>query len=96
MLYYKKVDAVQFVLTDEQKEQARKRKAVFFEGGQVRHIGGVNYIALIQHGENQIKVWEGQWLVKHPDGLWQILWPAEFNRHFEKSEKELGLRHPFS
>lgn len=87
MLYYKKTDAVQFTLTDEQKEQARHNKAVFFEGGQVKHLGGNVYIALLQQGENLVKIHETQWLVKHIDGLWQLFWPQDFNRYFEKPER---------
>lgn len=88
MLYYKKCDAVQFKLTDEQKELAKHHKAVFFEGGQVKHLGGNVYIALLQQGENIIRMHEEQWLVKHQDGLWQILWPVDFIKHFVKANME--------
>jgi hypothetical protein len=88
MLYYKKVDAIQFKLTDEQKEQIKNRKAVFFEGSPVKHVGGTVYIALLQQGENQVRVCEGQWVVRHGDGLWQIFWPTDFIRHFIKADME--------
>lgn len=87
MLYYKKVDAIQFILSDEQKAKAKNHKAVFFEGGQVKHVGGSVYIVLLQQGESLIKIHEGQWLVKHIDGLWQIFWPDDFNRYFIKPDK---------
>jgi len=80
--YLKKVDAVQFKLTDQQREQIRNRKAVFFEGAPIKHIGGDQYIALLQQGENLIKITESQWLVRHPDGQWQILWPDSFSANF--------------
>jgi len=83
-LYYKKVDAVQFVLTDEQKELIKNRKPVFFEGGQVKHAGVSHYITLLQRGENLIKIQLTQWLVKHPDGQLQILWPDQFGANFIK------------
>lgn len=88
MLYYKKVDAIEFKLTPEQKEQIRSRRAVFFEGSPVRHIGGHQFIVMLQQGENQIKICEGQWVIRHGDGLWQILWPADFIRHFVKADME--------
>ncbi len=85
--YLKKVDAVQFKLTDEQKEQIRSRNAVFFEGSPVKHVGGEQYIALLQQGENLIKISESQWLVRHSDGLWQIFWPDRFNAMFIKGDE---------
>lgn len=100
MLYYKKVDAIQFNLTDEQKELIKKRKAQFFEGSAIKHVGGNQFIALLQRGENLIKICEGQWLVKHLDGQWQIYWPGDFIRHFVKADledKEFVLAHdPFN
>lgn len=83
-VYLKKVDAIQFNLTDEQKAQIKNRKAVFFEGGPIKHIGGEQYIAVLQQGENLIKIHVTQWLVRHPDGLWQIFWPEKFGQLFIK------------
>lgn len=93
-LYYKKVDAKQFKLTDEQKALIKSRKAVFFEGSPVKHVGGDQYIALLQQGENLIKIQEGQWLVIHADGLWQIFWEDRFAANFIKgndAEIELSI-----
>ncbi len=81
-LYYKKVDAVQFKLTDEEKELIKQRKPVYFESGQVKHVGADQYLALLQQGENLHRIYETQWLIRHPDGLWQILWPNTFNALF--------------
>lgn len=81
-LYFKKVDAVQFKLTDEQKALIKNRKPVHFEGGVVKHVGGDHYITLLQQGENLLKIQLTQWLVKHPDGLLQILWPDQFSANF--------------
>lgn len=86
-LYLKKVDAVQFKLTDEDKDKISKREAVFFEGSPVRHMGGDQYLAILQQGENLVKVYHEQWLVRHPDGLYQVLWPDQFSRHFVKGDE---------
>jgi hypothetical protein len=86
-LYYKKVDAVQFKLTDTEKESIKNRKAVYFENGRVKHIGGNQYIAVLQQGENLIKISEQQWLVKSPDGMMQIYWPDRFNQQFIKGDE---------
>lgn len=85
--YLKKVDAIQFKLTDEQKELIKNRKAVFFEGSPVKHVGGGQYIVLLQQGENIIKVCETQWVVRHIDGLWQIFWPDRFGAMFIKGDE---------
>lgn len=82
--YLKKVDAIQFSLTDEQKELVKNRKPVFFEGSPVKHVGGDQYLALLQQGENLIRVYLSQWLVRHPDGLWQLFWPDQFGNLFIK------------
>lgn len=89
--YLKKVDAIQFKLTDEQKELIKNRKAVFFEGAPVKHVGGGQYIALLQQGENLIKIQETQWLVRHADGLWQIFWPDRFGALFIKGDETESL-----
>ncbi len=86
--YLKKVDAIRFSLSDEQKAMIKSREAVFFEGCPVRHAGGNQYLALLQQGENQHRIFEGQWLVRHIDGLWQILNEAEFNRNFIEAPQE--------
>jgi len=88
-LYYKKVDAIQFDLTEEQKKAIEQRVRVYFENGPVKHIGGAQYVALLQRGEDVVKVYNGQWLVRHPDGYLQVLWPDEFQRNFcEPSQPE--------
>jgi hypothetical protein len=97
-LYLKKVDAIQFNLNDEQKELIKSRKVVYFEGSPVKHVGGEQYIALLQQGENLLKVQSSQWLVRHPDGLWQILWPDQFAANFIKGSdaEALNISHdPF-
>jgi hypothetical protein len=86
-LYYKKVDALQFKLADEEKELVRTNKAVFFEGSPVKHVGGDQYLAVLQQGENLIRIFEGQWLVRHPDGLWQIYWADKFAQLFIKGDE---------
>lgn len=83
-LYYKQVDAIQFILTDEQKQQIKDRKVVYFENAAVKHLGNDRYLALLQQGENLHRIYETQWLVRHPDGLWQIIWPDQFNAKFIK------------
>jgi hypothetical protein len=85
-LYLKKVDAIQFTLTDDQKELVKNRNPVFFEGSAVKHVGGDQYIAVLQQGENLIKIHSTQWLVRHSDGLWQIFWPDKFNAIFIKGD----------
>jgi anti-sigma factor ChrR (cupin superfamily) len=83
-LYYKKVDAIQFTLTDEEKELIKQRKPVLFEGAPVKHAGGDSYIAVLQQGENLIRVYNSQWVVRHPDGQYQIVWPDRFAALFTK------------
>jgi hypothetical protein len=83
-LFYKKVDAIQFIVTDEDKECIAKKEPVFFDGCQVKHVGGENYIAVLQQGENLIRISNTQWLVRHPDGQLQILWPDRFEKYFVK------------
>lgn len=91
-MYLKKVDAVQFKLTDEQREDVKNRKAVYFEGSPVRNMGGDQYLAILQQGENMIKVFHEQWVIRHPDGLWQVLWPDQFNRNFKKGDEAESFR----
>lgn len=86
-LFFKKVDAVQFNLTEEEKENVRNRKAVFFEGSPVKHVGGTSYLALMQRGENLIKIYNGQWLVRHPDGMLQVCQDQDFKRDYKSSDK---------
>lgn len=80
--YYKKVDAKQFTLTEQQKSDIRDKKLVHFEGGQIKWNGTSTFLVLLQQGENLHRMYETQWLVKHPEGAWQILWPHEFNKDF--------------
>jgi hypothetical protein len=86
-LYLKKVEAVQFKLTDEQKELIRNRKPVFFEGSPVKFNGGQQYIAVLQFGENLIKIEESQWLVRDPDGGIHIYWPDRFGSIYIKGSE---------
>lgn len=86
-LYYKKVEAIQFKLTDEEKELIKNRKEVFFQDGKVKHVGGEQYVAVMQQGENLIKIYEQQWLIRHPDGMMQILWPDRFSANFIKGNE---------
>lgn len=86
-LYYKKVDAIQFNLTDQEKELIKQRKAVHFEGAQVKNVGGDTYLAVLQQGENLIRVYSSQWLVRHPDGSYQVLWPDGFAANFVKGNE---------
>lgn len=83
-VYLKKVEAVQFMLSDEDKEHVSKREPVLFEGSPVKHVGGENYVAVLKQGENQIRIYVSQWLVRHPDGLLQIFWPDKFAQLFIK------------
>lgn len=86
-VYLKRVDAIQFVITDAQKDLIKSRKAVYFEGSPVKHAGGSQYIALLQQGENLIKIQETQWLVREPGGLWQVYWPDQFGSLFIKGDQ---------
>lgn len=86
MLYFKKVDAVEFRLTEADKEAIRNKKPVYFEGSPVKHVGGNTYVALLKRGEDLLKIYNDQWLVKHPDGMLQIIWPHEFARNFQKAD----------
>ena len=89
--YLKKVEAIQFKLTDEQKALIKSRKPVYFEGGRVKHAGADHYITLLQQGENLIKIQESQWLVRHPDGLMQIFWPDRFGALFLKESDTMAI-----
>jgi hypothetical protein len=93
-VYYKKVDAIQFKLTDEEKERLHKREPVFFEGCKVKHVGGNNYIALLQQGENLIRILETQWLVRNLDGSLQIYWPDRFSQLFTEGSKLEAINIP--
>ena len=86
-VYYKKVDAIQFKLTEKEKEQLHKREPIYFEGCQVKHVGGNNYIAVLRQGESLIRILETQWLVRHPDGTQQIVWPDKFSESFVEGSK---------
>lgn len=86
-LYLKKVDAVQFLLTEDEKALIKDRKRVYFENAPVKHLGAGQYLALLQQGENLHRIYETQWLVRHPDGLWQILWPNQFGALFTKGNE---------
>lgn len=97
-VYLKKVDAVQFSLSDEDKERISKRETVLFEGVPVKHVGGENYVAVLQQGENLIRICVSQWLVRHSDGLFQIFWPDKFAQLFVKGSdtETLSIKHdPF-
>lgn len=85
-LFYKKVDAVQFKLNDEEKKIVQSNKTVLFEGGQVKHLGGEVYLTVLQQGENLVRIFEGQWLVR-ADGGYQIYWPDKFNQIFSKGDE---------
>lgn len=85
-LYYKQVDAVQFLLTQEQKNEMRERKPVFFEGYQVKYLHGNVYMVLIPYGESLIRLYETQWLVKEKPG-WQIYSATDFNNQFIAATK---------
>lgn len=91
-LYLKKVDAIQFILTDEEKENVRNKKTVYFNGYPVKHVGGEQYLVVFQQGENLIRINYTQWLVKHPDGTIQLVWPDQFGSNFIKG-KELESIH---
>lgn len=90
-VYYKKVDAIQFKLTDEQIERLNKREPIEFEGCLVKHIGGPNYVAVMQQGENLIRILESQWLVRHPDNSIQVYWPDQFKKHFIEGDSTEDL-----
>jgi hypothetical protein len=83
-VYYKKVDALQLVLTDEQKEKVRKGTQHFFEKAQVKYLGGGIYAAIMKIGDTLHKIEETQWIVRHPDGNTEILWPHQFEAGFVK------------
>lgn len=89
--YYKKVDATQLVLTDEQKESIRTGGQHHFEKGQVKYMGGNSYAVMLRVGDMLVKIEETQWLVKHPDGHTQILWPHEFEAGFVKPNQPASI-----
>lgn len=90
-LYYKKVDALQLVLTDEQKEKIRTGAKLEFDRGTIKYMGGNNYAAIMRSGDTFVKIEETQWLVKHPDGNLQILWPHEFEANFVKPKETASI-----
>lgn len=79
----KKVEAIQFLLTDQEKEIARSWKKVYFENEPVRWNGGEQFLVSLRKGENYIRILEGQWLIKHPEGYWEVLWPEQLQPHFQ-------------
>lgn len=93
-LYLKKVEAVQFKLTDEQKELIRNRKPVFFEGSPVKFNGGQQYLALLQFGENLLKIEDSQWLVRDPDDGIKIYWPDRFGSLYIKGSDADSIHIP--
>lgn len=98
-LFLKKVDAIQFKLSDKDKERIKNREAVYFENSQVKQVGPNQYLAILQQGENLHRIYESQWLVRHPDGMWQIIWPDRFGELFIKGPDADSIaigRDPFS
>lgn len=89
--FYKKVDATQLVLTDEQKESIRTGGQHHFENAQVKYMGGKSYAAMLKIGDRLVKIEETQWLVKHPDGNMQIVWPHEFEAGFVQPNQPAGI-----
>ena len=87
-VFYKKVVAKQLKLSPEELDELKKGKSFDFEGAKIRSDGGVMYFALLQSGENLIKVSASQWLVRHPNGHFEILWPEEFDRDFIPSDDQ--------
>lgn len=85
-VFYKKVLAEQLLLTEEQRvELKQKRTPIYFLGHPVRMLGEVNYGIVLKQGENLVRVMSTQWVVKHPDGAFQVLWPHEFEEYFVKA-----------
>lgn len=81
-VFYKKVHAVQLNLSLEEFEELSKGARIEWEAQVIRYAGGTQYFVILLQGENQIKVNATQWVVRHPDGLWQVLWPHEFEENF--------------
>lgn len=84
MVFFKKVDAIQLKLTDSELADLKAGHPVCFLTGKVKEYGP-SYFCLLQSGENQVKVQEGQWVVRHPDGYYEILWPDQFTKNFNQS-----------
>lgn len=89
--YYKKVEAEQFVLTDDQKAQIKKGQKIKFQQEFVRWNGGERFLVTVKKDENFLRLQETQWLVKHPEGYWQVLWPADFDKWFVKTDYEHSI-----
>lgn len=84
-LYHKKVNAVQFVLSDEDKKRIRAGEKLFFEGQPIIYSVNRPLITLIKQGETLVRVEETQWLIRHPEGTLEVLWPDLFNQRFIKA-----------
>jgi len=87
MVFLKKVDALQLKLTDSELADLKAGHPVFFINGRVKEYGP-SYFVLEQVGENLIKICEGQWVVRHPEGHLEVLWPDQFNNHFKMAEEQ--------
>lgn len=87
-VFYKKVDAVQLLLTNEELDSLKTGSRFEFEGQVVKYAGGLSYFAMLRQGENQIKVTATQWVIRHPEGAWQVLWPHEFMENFIPADHE--------
>lgn len=90
-VFYKKVEAVRLLLTDEQVTALKGGEKFDFEGVPIKFIGGNSYIALLRQGESMVKVSAGQWVIRHPEGHWQVLWPHEFEGVFIEAPDETVL-----
>lgn len=97
MTYFKRVDAQQLNLTEEQHESLKTNKPVDFMGFPVKQYGA-SYFCIMNAGENQVKVEATQWVVRHPEGHYEILWPEQFDKYFQSSEFDeppLKVNDPF-
>ncbi|HEV3223852.1 MAG TPA: hypothetical protein VGZ90_13280 [Puia sp.] len=79
--YYKRVDAEQFVLTSANKQGILRGENIQFQSTPVKHDSG-RFFVMIHHKEAFVKVEEGQWLVKHDNGIWETVYPDRFKDKF--------------
>lgn len=65
--YFKRVPAVQFAPTADEKEQVVKGKQVLFEGEPIKHGANGRFHVLLKLGERLIPVYDTQWIAREPD-----------------------------
>jgi hypothetical protein len=80
-VFYKRVDAEQLALSKAQKQSILAGQPTDFSGVPVKHDSG-RFFCVLSHKENFIKIEETQWLIKHDNGIWEIVWPDTFKEKY--------------